>query len=114
MGNPFSDQPDFLESIRNMRIPAVYAPGDMPDFTPVPRPTAEHAERQIEQGDKQLQVLAAIQQLWEAQAEEARTNAHREAEQQKFNRRMSWTAIILASAAIVVPFLILWIEQSLK
>jgi hypothetical protein len=111
MGTPFNDQPDFLETFRNLPAPP---PMTRAAFKPIPRPTAQHAERQIEQGGKQLQVLAAIQQLWEAQAAEARTNAHRESEQQKFNRRMSWTAIILAGAAVVVPFVILGIEQSLK
>jgi hypothetical protein len=58
-------------------------------------------------------MLAAMQKLWESQAAEASANAQREAEQQKFNRSMTWVAIILAGAAVVVPFIILWIEQTL-
>lgn len=73
-----------------------------------------HAERQIEQADEQLTMLAAMQSLWESQAAEASANAHREAEQQKFNRNMTWVAITLAGASALVPFVILWIKQTLS
>lgn len=67
----------------------------------------------LDQGRQQLNSLDAMKELWEAQAAETAANAERERHQQAFNRRMSWTAAVLAGAAVVVPFAILWIEQSL-
>jgi hypothetical protein len=44
-------------------------PRELPEFRPAP--TAEQAERQIGQGDRQLEILAALQKLPDAQATEA-------------------------------------------
>lgn len=107
-----SNYPDWApKSLRNsLNIPRP-EPFELPDIPA--RPTVEHAERQIELADQQVEMLAAMQKLWESQAAEASANAQREAEQQKFNRSMTWVAIILAGAAVLVPFIILWIEQAL-
>ena len=109
MSNSFQDKSNLFDALRNIETPTF----DLPEFRANPRPTAAHAERQIEQADEQLKVLAAVQKLWESQAAESAANAHREAEQQKFNRNMTWVAIILAGASVLVPFVILWIEQTL-
>jgi hypothetical protein len=58
--------------------------------------------------------LESLQKLWEAQAAESAANAWREAAQQKFNRRMAWAAVLLAGAAVVVPFVILWLDKALS
>lgn len=66
--------------------------------------SAEHAARQTE-------VLSAMRKLSEELAAERRVSAAREDIQQGFNRRMSWAAILLAGAAVTVPFIVLLIEQ---
>lgn len=109
MSNPFNDN---SEALRALAETLSFKNLDLPEIRIPSRPTGEHAERQIEQADKQLEMLTAIQSLWESQAAEASANAHREAEQQKFNRKMTWVAILLAAASMLVPFVILWIEQA--
>jgi hypothetical protein len=104
------NSPGLQEAIRRKSLPEPLSVA-VTDFPA--RPTAEHAQRQIDLADQQVEMLAAMQKLWESQAAEASANAQREAEQQKFNRSMTWVAIILAGAAVVVPFIILWIEQTL-
>lgn len=69
--------------------------------------SAEHAARQTA-------LLTAMRQLSEDLAGERRDSAEREGRQQTFNKRMTILASVLAGAAVVVPFGILWIEQMLK
>lgn len=75
------------------------------DLVPRPSPTAEHAEKQIKQNDELVALIGAMKQIAEAQAADAQANAVREAEQQKFNKRMTWVAFLLAAGALVVPFI---------
>lgn len=44
--------------------------------------------------------------------EQKRTKVFEE-KQQSFNRRMSWAAILLVGAAVIVPFCTLLIEQTI-
>lgn len=63
---------------------------------------------------EQVQTLAAMRKLSEDLAGERRRSAAREDIQQGFNRGMTVLASILAGAAVVVPFVILLIEQALR
>lgn len=83
--------------------------------------SAEHAAKQTEllaalsnASAEQVQTLAAMRKLSEELASERRRSAAREDIQQGFNRRMSWAALLLAGAAVIVPFSILWIEQAIS
>lgn len=107
------DVPDFIRELwgkADLGRFQVPEPLDIPDYEPVPQPTAEHAEQQIEQNRELLVLIGAMKQIAESQAADAKANAVREAEQQKFNQRMTWVAIILAAGALVVPFIerLLW------
>lgn len=62
----------------------------------------------------QVKTLAAMHQLSEDLASERRRSKWHEEQQAKFNKRMSWAALLLAGAAVVVPFITLWIEQALR
>lgn len=61
-----------------------------------------------------MQTLAAMRKLSEDLATEQRASAEREEKQQRFNKRMTAIASVLAGAAVVIPFVILWIEQALR
>lgn len=63
---------------------------------------------------EQAQTLVAMRKLSEDLASERRRSAAREDIQQGFNRRMSWAALLLAGAAVIVPFGILLIEQAMR
>ena len=63
-------------------------------------------------GAEQAQALIAIRTLSEELAEERRAAAGHEAMQQIFNRRMSWAALLLAGAAVVVPFAVILLQGS--
>lgn len=104
------NSPGLREAVRRTSRPEPQTTFE--EFDVPSRPTGEHAQRQIEQAEEQLTLLTAMQGLWENQASEAAANAHREAAQQSFNRKMTWVAFILAGAAVLVPFVILWIERS--
>lgn len=67
-----------------------------------------------EQAVRQTEMLSALRRLSEELATERRVSAAREDIQQGFNRRMSWAAILLAGAAVIVPFIVLLIEQVLS
>lgn len=62
----------------------------------------------------QAQTLVAMRKLSEDLASERRRSVAREDIQQGFNRRMSWAALLLAGAAVIVPFGILLIEQAMS
>jgi len=66
------------------------------------------------QSERQAETLEALRQLGQAQATEAKANAKREERQQTFNRRMSWAAVLLAGAAVVVPFVVLFLDKTLS
>jgi regulator of protease activity HflC (stomatin/prohibitin superfamily) len=74
----------------------------------------DRAEERRVQAERQTETLEALRQLGETQAAEAKVNAEREAQQQTFNRRMSWAAVLLAGAAIVVPFVVLFLDKVLR
>ncbi|QXQ11482.1 hypothetical protein [Paeniglutamicibacter sp. Y32M11] len=61
----------------------------------------------------QVQTLAAMRQLSEDLAGERRRAKWHEEQQGKFNKRMTVLASVLAGTAVVIPFVILWIEQAL-
>lgn len=63
---------------------------------------------------EQVQTLGAMRQLSEDLAGERRRSAAREDRQQAFNKGMTILASVLAGAAVIIPFGILWIEQALK
>lgn len=67
-----------------------------------------------EQAVRQTEVLSAMRRLSEELAAERRVSAAREDIQQGFNRRMSWAAILLAGAAVIVPLIVLLSEQVLS
>lgn len=87
--------------------------GSMDHYSQIPIESRRHMAA-MDQGRQQLNSLEAMKDLWDAQAAEMAANAERERHQQAFNRRMSWTAAVLAGAAVVVPFAILWIEQTIQ
>lgn len=64
-------------------------------------------------GEQNADHLAlAAQTLVELRGMRSDADSQQEA-QNTFNKRMSWVALLLATAAVVVPFLILLIEQSI-
>src|SRR3954471_15609085 len=80
-------------------------PRDLPQLRPGPAAGPNETQREI---------LAALRQLSQAQAAEAALNARRQSEQQQFNRRLTWAALILAVFVIVVPFVLALVEAALE
>lgn len=78
------------------------------------RRTQRSAENAVVALGEQTELLEALKRLSEELGDERRDNAEREAKQQGFNRRMSWAALLLAGAAVIVPFGILLIEQAMR
>ncbi|MFL4478581.1 hypothetical protein ACIPUB_09945 [Paeniglutamicibacter sp. ORCA_105] len=76
--------------------------------------SAGYAAETALHASQQTALLAAMRTLSEDLASERRRSAAREDIQQRFNKRMSWAAVLLAGAAVVVPFAILLIEQTAR
>ena len=99
--NSFFNSPAFAPRID---IPEV-------DFTPVPMPTKEQADRQLAHLAETKVLLAALTQtIQNAEADRKQADLDR-SEQKVFNRRMTIVAVALSFAAVVAPFLIFFLEH---
>lgn len=86
---------------------------DIPDvdFTPVPMPTKEQADRQLAHLAETKVLLAALTQtIQNTEADRKQADLDR-AEQWVFNRRMTIVAVALSFAAVVAPFFIFFLEH---
>ena len=85
----------------------------MNNFHMPPADTMRHMAA-MDEARRQTQKLESMEALWQAQAEETARNAVREEQQQRFNRKMAWAALIIAVGSAVVPFIIFWLEQIVR
>lgn len=97
------------QSLREHRA-QTYIAGEARDLAEEAR---DAARLSVEHAARQAATLAAMRKLSEDLASEQRRSKYFEEKQQTFNRRMSWAALLLAGGAIVVPFIVLYLDKVL-